>query len=55
MALPSGATTGSTTGLQGLAAPQFNALGVQDRLVTVGPNALGMRNDARQILAVQKG
>lgn len=31
-----GATTGSMTGLQGLAAPQFNALGVQDRLVTVG-------------------
>lgn len=31
-----GATTGSMTGLQGLAAPQFNALGAQDRLVTVG-------------------
>ena len=31
-----GATTGSMTGLQGLAAPQFSALGVQDRLVTVG-------------------
>jgi hypothetical protein len=31
-----GATSGSMTGLQGLAAPQFNALGVQDRLVTVG-------------------
>jgi lysophospholipase L1-like esterase len=31
-----GATTGSMTGLQGLAAPQFNAVGVQDRLVTVG-------------------
>jgi len=31
-----GATTGSMTGLQGLAAPQLNALGVQDRLVTVG-------------------
>jgi hypothetical protein len=25
-----GATTGSMTGLQGLAAPQFNALGVQE-------------------------
>ena len=31
-----GATTGSMTGLQGLAAPQFNALAVQDRLVTIG-------------------
>jgi lysophospholipase L1-like esterase len=31
-----GATTGSMTGLQGLAAPQFNALGPDDRLVTIG-------------------
>jgi lysophospholipase L1-like esterase len=31
-----GAITGSMTGLQGLAAPQFNALGPDDRLVTVG-------------------
>lgn len=31
-----GATTDSMTGLQGLAAPQFNALRQEDRLVTVG-------------------